>query len=141
MRSSVRPFACYVGHRAMCTIRFHSIPPLCSHAEWRGEREEGEAAKGTSAKPAPSPSLLSPIESRLARLGARCRNNVLSGCAEYLASKQKQTSRQATHEQSVVRCHLQCRRGAKRRKRTKWTLISPIVKYHGPALHFYRVHL
>ena len=91
----VRPFACYVGHRAMCTIRFHSIPPLCSHAE-RGEGDE--AAKGTSAKPAPSPSLLSPIESRLARLGARSlcsRNNVLTGCAEYLASKQ-----QASHQGS-----------------------------------------
>ena len=55
--------------------------------EGRGKR--GEAAKGTSAKPAPSPSLLSPIESRLARLGARCSgSNVLGGCAEYLASKQ-----------------------------------------------------
>ena len=64
----------------------------------RGEGEGDEAAKGTSAKPAPSPSLLSPIESRLARLGARSlcsRNNVLTGCAEYLASKQ-----QASHHGS-----------------------------------------
>ena len=102
--------------------------------ERRGEGGEREAAKGTSAKPAPSPSLLSPIESRLARLGARCRNNVLSGCAEYLASKQ------ARNQLTVVNCRLQCRRGAKRRKVTKWTFISPIVKYHGSAPNFNLVH-
>lgn len=67
--------------------------------EGRGKR--GEAAKGTSAKPAPSPSLLSPIESRLARLGARCSgSNVLGGCAEYLASKQ--ASKRATNEQTIA---------------------------------------
>ena len=104
--------------------------------ERRGEGGEREAAKGTSAKPAPSPSLLSPIESRLARLGLAVvgRNNVLGGCAEYLASKQ------ARNQLTVVNCRLQCRRGAKRRKVTKWTFISPIVKYHGSAPNFYLVH-
>ena len=67
----VRPFACYVGHRAMCTIRFHSIPPLCSHAEWREERE-GRGRGGKRDLGEARPISLSIVPNRIAPSSAWC---------------------------------------------------------------------